>query len=90
MDIKKLQEAFVHDYKCSEPRYTNYLIVELPDGRVSFIYMCEGHSTMLEAMRCHDMSEHMNNVRALTIDGRQLPVHNVIVKETRSIEFMEE
>lgn len=88
MLLKELQAAFLREY--TGVGYFNYLIAELPDGSVSIICHCDGHATMEEAMICHDTADKLNVVRAVLMDGHELPVHNVITKTTTTVEFLEE
>lgn len=100
MNLKELEAKFIAEHHAGEPAYVCYLLAEYEDGTVIFITTCDGHKTMLEAIGCHDNSaeklsalETMNTELRKRFADRSIcfvkGLHNIIVKETTTVEFLE-
>jgi hypothetical protein len=89
--LKALETAFKQQYHCAEPVYINYILAELSDGKVICMCCCDGHRTMDEAMICHDSADTTHaHIEVIGAGDVKATIHNVIVKETHTVEFLEE
>jgi len=101
MDIKELEAKFIASHCCGTPQYVNYLFAEYDDGGLLFITACDGHDKMDDALICHDKMERdlsnleqMNNTMKKRLAGHSIvfvkKIHTIIVKETTTVEFLED